>query len=157
MDQIQMWAEEGRICIQLMSAVEKWTKCRRISPESALGIAALLMRSGHLPNTMCITGDPEIWCQVTGETDWCGQHQAYISIQAWGYLGDRDLVAYLQGDTIAEIGRCLHQLCMEVMHPEETDGETSIFTRKVHSIFLFAAPGEVSDIYDLSSVDPEHP
>lgn len=157
MNQIQMWAEEGRIVIVLMPEVEKWTKGRRILPEGALSIAALMMRSGHLPNTMTVTGDPEMVCQVTGGTDKDGVNCAWLGIQTWGYLGDRDLVAYIEGDRIRDIGYCLHQLCMEVMHPTSVDGESSIFTREVAGFFLGSFEAEDCDIIDLNSVDPQHP
>jgi hypothetical protein len=160
MDQIEMFAENGRVVIRFLPTVSKWTKARRIKPESALEFSALMMRSGYLPNTMTAYGDPEMVLQVAGaDTDREGvdpkERYAWLGIQAWGYKGDRGISAYIGGDLVTEIGRCLHQLYMEVSHPEMIDGECSIFTRKVWGFFLSGENGE-EDIHDLNSIHPEH-
>lgn len=146
-----MCAFDGRISLTLAPSVSKWRKTRNIFPTSALEIASLMMRSGSLPNTMTAIGDPEVACQVAGGSE----QTAWFGIQDWDNVGDPDLTAFISGPLVPEIGRCLHQLYMEVSHPGQTDGEFAIFTRRVEGYFLQRFPND--DITDLSSVDPQHP
>ena len=83
-DQILMELVGDRVRIQLMPEVEAWTKARNITLPSALAIAALMMRSGALHDTLTVEGDPEMVVQVMGGSDRC----AWLGISAWGYKGD---------------------------------------------------------------------
>ncbi|QHL92019.1 hypothetical protein GVO57_14080 (plasmid) [Sphingomonas changnyeongensis] len=151
MGELEMSAFNGRVSITFLPRVTKWTKTRNILPESASQIAALMMRSGSLPNTVTVFGEPEMACQVAGGPE----RIAWFGIQAWGYVGDPDLTAYIEGDAVHEIGRCLHQLYLQVSHPEQVDGEFRMFSCKVRGFFLGSDPA--AEGADLDSRDPQHP
>lgn len=117
----------------MLPEVAVWSKTRNITVASALEVASLLMRSGSLPDTITVEGDPEVVCQVAGETE----QSAWLSIGNWGHRGDPDLIAFLEGEMICELGQRMHDLCLTAMKPHQMPVERNIYVRSVKAFFLY--------------------
>lgn len=145
--EIALW--DDRVSITMRPEVSAWTKTRNITVESALEVASLLLRSGSLHDTMTVEGQPEVVCQVEGGTD----RYAWLGISQWGYRGDPDLIACLSGETVHEIGRAIHDLCLWAKKPDQMPVERRIFVREITAFYLKGENGNQS----LTDVIPAHP
>ena len=155
MDTVRINVIEGLISISFIPLVSKWSATRYVSAESALEISALMMRAGLLPNVMTVCGFPRMVFQVAEGKD----RMAWLGMQDWEITKDKhlkmniDLVAYIEGDAVIDIGQCFNQLYMELTYPGMMEGDFSIFTRPVSKFCLYDWDAN-THIWDLASRDP---